>query len=76
MTARVRLFWAARDGSIVDDDRKQKTDAPGVEIRTPFVMKAGGGQKLGPQVGTPRRPRHVSPGRVQVVCAWASQSSI
>lgn len=27
----------------MDDDRKQETDALGVEIRTPFLMKAEGG---------------------------------
>ncbi|CVL09000.1 uncharacterized protein FMAN_14280 [Fusarium mangiferae] len=28
MAARVCLFWAARDGFMTGDDRKQKTDAP------------------------------------------------
>ena len=46
MTARVRLFWAARDGSIVDDDRKQKTDAPSAEIRA--LKKLGGDRNWAP----------------------------
>lgn len=49
------LFWAARDGFIVED-RKQKTDVPGAAlVDLPLMVEEGENKERGDQnwMGTP-----------------------